>query len=201
MSKIWLLEDTNQKPEKHILKNEYWKQNNIGVYRVRLPVGDYVLVNDKITDVFRRKQARKIPVKMMDLMGTYNLVCDSKYAISELIQDVQGDHERFRDECLLAQNNGIKLIILVENEGGILRHKDYVYQNPTVLKLEDLNKWKNPRSFLYRYGRQLHPKAMKGEQLYKICKTMTERYGVEFQFCTPQDAGKRIIEILTGGKA
>ena len=137
---------------------------------------------------------------MMDLLGTYDIVCDTKKDILELITDVQSEHERFRDSMILCQNNHIKLIVLVENEGCILRHKDFVYQNPTVLKLEDLNRWKNPRSFLYRYGRQLHPRAMKGEQLYKICKTMSERYGVEFQFCTPQDAGKRVIEILTGGK-
>lgn len=199
MDKIWLLEDMNQKPEKHITKNEYWRQNNIGVYRTRLPVGDYVLVNDKIKDVFRRKQARKIPVKMMDLVGTYDLVCDTKRDIGELITDVQAEHERFRDSMILCKNNGIRMVVLVENEGCLLKDKNGAYQNPTVLKLEDLQKWRNPRSYIWRYGRQLHPRAMKGDQLYKICKTMSERYGVEFQFCTPQDAGRRVVEILTGG--
>lgn len=199
MDKIWLLEDANQKPEKHITKNEYWKQNNIGVYRTRLPVGDYVLVNDRIKDVFKRKMMRKIPVKMLDLLGCYNLVVDTKKDIQELITDVQGEHERFRDSMILCRNNNIRLIVLVENEGCLLKDKNGAYENPTVLTLEDLKRWRNPRSYIYKYGRQLHPRAMKGDQLYKICKTMSERYGVEFQFCTPEEAGKKVLEILKEG--
>jgi len=196
-----LLEDINNKPEKHIAKNEYWRQQGIKVFRCRLPVGDYVLVNAKIIDVFKRKAARNIPVKMMDLVGTYNLCIDTKKDIQELIGDVQESHERFRDEMILARNNGIRLVILVENEGCLLKDKNGTYQNPTVLKLEDLNKWRNPRSYVYRYGKQLHPRAMKGEQLYKICKTMSEKYGAEFLFCTPQDAGAKVIEILKEGNS
>ena len=172
-----VLEDTRNQVGKHDYKGEYFKQQGIEVRRTKLYVGDYTLPTNQ------------------------SICIDTKRNLQEIVGNLSNaqEHIRMRNEFLRAQEAGIKLIVLVENEGCLLRHKDFVYQNPTVLKLEDLQRWKNPRSFLYRYGKQLHPKAMKGEQLYKICKTMSERYGVEFQFCTPQDAGKRVIEILTGG--
>ena len=113
---LTIIEDVNNKPGKHELKHRIWKENGIEVIRQRLPVGDYVLMNDKIADVFARKEKRGIPVKMMDLQGTYDIAIDSKNSILELAQDICGkQHDRFRDECILAQNNGVKLIILVES--------------------------------------------------------------------------------------
>lgn len=171
-----IFEDTRNQMGKHDLKHEYFERNGIEIRRTKLYVGDYTLPFNQ------------------------TICIDTKNSIQELIGDVQSDHERFRSEQNRAQEAGIKLIVLVENEGCLLKDKNGTYQNPTVLCLEDLKRWRNPRSYIWKYGRQLHPRAMKGDQLYKICKTMSERYGVEFQFCTPQDAGKRVIEILTGGQ-
>ena len=41
---------------------------------------------------------------------------------------------------------------------------------------------------------------MTGAQMQKIMETMSGKYPVEWQFCKKADAGKRIIEILEGGK-
>lgn len=181
-----LLEDVNQKPGKHSLKNEIWADNDIEVIRQRLPVGDYVLVNDKIQDVLDRKAKRGVPVKMMDLLGTYNIAVDSKFSIQELVTDICGkQHERFRDECILAQNNGIKLYIVVENEDGIT-------------DLRDLHRWVNPRLWIKRGGKQLFPTATRGITLQKACMTMEKKYGVEFLFCHPLESAGRIVELLRG---
>ena len=180
-----IIEDVNNKPGKHQLKNKFWTENGIEVIRQRLPVGDYVLMNDKIKDVFARKEKRGIPVKMMDLLGTYDVAVDSKKDIQELCGDVCGkSHERFRDECILAQNNGIKLIVLVENEDGIR-------------ELEELHRWVNPRLFIKRGGKQLYPKATMGVTLMKACMTMRHKYGCDFWFIDPYVAGAAVVTALS----
>lgn len=181
---ITLLEDTNNKPGKHSLKNSFWQNSGVEVIRQRLPVGDYVLMNDKIADVFRRKEKRGIPVKMMDLLGTYDVAIDSKNSIQELVGDICGkQHERFRDECILAQNNRIRLIVLVENEDGI----DDV---------RDLHRWVNPRLWIRRGGKQLYPQATRGTTLMKSCLTMERKYGVKFVFTHPLKAGAEVLLLL-----
>ena len=91
---------------------------------------------------------------------------------------------------MLAQENGIQLIILCEHGQG-------------VENLEDVIFWKNPRSEkrvqVDGKWQTVTTKAMKGEVLYKILSTLQEKYGVEFMFCTKEETGERIVEIL-GGK-
>ena len=43
---------------------------------------------------------------------------------------------------------------------------------------------------------QKYPYAMTGERLAKACLTMQLKYGVEFQFCRPEEAGKKILDLL-----
>ena len=182
-----LLEDINNKPGKHIVKNQTWEENGIEVIRQRLPVGDYVMMNEKIYDVFERKTKRGIPIKMMDLLGTYEIAVDSKKDIQELCGDICGpQHERFRDECILAQNNGIKLIVLVENEDD-------------VSDLTELHKWANPRLFIRRGGKQLYPKATRGVTLMKACMSMEKKYDVKFVFVSPINSAEAIVKLLEGG--
>ena len=187
--RVTLIEDSNNKPGKHELKNRFWSANGIEVIRQRLPVGDYVMVNEKIQDVFDRKEKRGIPVKMMDLLGTYDVCVDSKKSCLELAQNVCGDsHDRFRDECVLAQNNGIQLIVLVENEDGIT-------------ELKELHRWVNPRLLIRKYGRQVYPKAVRGVTLMKACMTMEKKYApLKFLFCHPLESGQKILELLGGGE-
>jgi len=166
----------------------------------RLPIGDYIVANDKVLDVIERKNKRGIPVKMMDLLGTYNLVVDTKSGMQEMYQDIVGkDHDRFRDECILAQNNNVKLIVLVEEPG--------------ITCLNDVAKWKNPRvdkwykfNAMHKQGKALSVKIpsippCSSDRLMKAMQTMTEKYGVEFRFCDPEVSGRMVVEILKEGES
>lgn len=193
-----ILADKNQKKGKHEVKNKWFADNGIEVIEQRLPVGDYVLMNDKIKDVFARKEKRGNPVKMMDLLGTYDICVDTKNSIQELCGDVCGkQHDRFRDELILAQNNGIKLVILVENDVEEVFHQKQIV-NPVIKELKDLHQWVNPRLFIRRGGKQLYPRATRGITLQKACHTLQKKYGCEILFTESKMAGRRIVEILSG---
>ena len=196
-----LLADKGQKEGEHYWKEKYWKDNNIEIIKAPLPVGDYVLIDDKVQDVLDRKAERGIPVKKMDFLGSYKVSVDTKRDIQELVTDICGkQHDRFRDECILAQNNGIKLYILVENEFFPIKVRDSrkFIDSPYIESLDKLHKWINPRLFIMSQGKQKYPKATKGITLKKACYTMQEKYGVEFIFCHGRDAGRTVIELLEG---
>ena len=101
---------------------------------------------------------------------------DTKANMAEIANNIGSDHKRFKNECILARDAGCQLIILVENTDGI--HT-----------IEDVHTWINP-DLVYR------PKAITGERLQKAMCTMSERYGVKFEFCTPEESAKRILELL-----
>ena len=145
-----LISDKGQQDGKHTEKERYWTELGIEVIEAPLPTGDYILANDKVMDVIFRKEQRGIPVKKMDFLGTYNVTVDTKKDIQELVGNVCGkQHARFRDECILAQNNGIKLYVLVQNAGGLIKGTKDIY-NPTIRTLDELHKWKNPRLFVMK---------------------------------------------------
>lgn len=101
---------------------------------------------------------------------------DTKRNMQEIAQNINQDHTRFKNECIAAREAGCQLIILVENDEGIRC-------------VDDVHTWINP-DLLYR------PRATTGTRLEKAMKTMTERYGVQFEFCTPEESARRIIELL-----
>lgn len=107
------------------------------------------------------------------------IAVDTKENIQEIAANLVGDHARFRQECIKARDAGCKLYILVETDW------------PTINSVDDVHLWYNPRLIISR-------KAVTGEKLEKIMKTMTEKYGVRFMFCRPQDAAKVIVDILDG---
>ena len=118
------------------------------------------------------------------------LIVDRKQNLSELCSNVCQQHERFRAELVRAKENGIQLVILCEHGKGIETLEDVIFwQNPRATTRKKVDgKWQ-----------EVHTKAMNGETLYKILSTLHRKYGVEFQFCTKDETGKRIIELL-GGK-
>lgn len=169
-----ILEDTRNQLDKHDAKHRWFEANGIDIRRSKLWVGDYTLPTDQ------------------------SVCIDTKKDIQELVSDICGkQHERFRNECLRAQEAGIKLVILVENRGGHI--KDNIIQ-PTITRLEDLHKWKNPRLFIFVGKRQKYPNATRGITLMKACMTMKAKYGVDFQFCTPEKSAQKIVELLTKGE-
>lgn len=190
-----ILEDVAQKANKHENKRKHFADSGIECIRVPLPVGDYILLNDKVEDVLKRKEKRGTPVKKMDLLGTYDVCVDTKFSCTELYSDLIQQHARFHDEVHLAMNNNIRLIILVENKDGI----------KTV---EDLKNWKNPQMF--RYYKEKRKAEMNGQksskppasnvQLIKIMHSMSRDYGVEFRFCRPEETGAEVVRLLKGGE-
>lgn len=194
-----LVEDKAQKIDQHEMKNRWWEKEGIQVLRYPLPVGDYIIADDKVMELIKRKQKRNVEIKKMDFVGTYKVCVDTKKDIQELIGDICGkQHERFRDECLFAKNNGIKLYILVENTTITINERKGIY-SPYIDSLNNLHRFVNPRLFIWRGGKQMYPTATKGITLQKACMTMEKKYGVEFIFCRPNEAAEKVIELLAMG--
>jgi len=199
-----IIEDTRNKIGEHVRKNEQLEKLGYKVLRSKLPAGDYGLMTDLST------------------------VIDTKKDIQEIYSNLIGkEHSRFRDECMLCQSNGIHLIILCEHmyadtkeeaermigmaERSIQAYKTHGYRvapqkyyrairdlkhniDYPVRCLEDVRTWQNPRL-------EESPRAVNGDRLYKTMLTMSERYGVQWEFCDRLHTGRRIVELLTGGEA
>ena len=103
-------------------------------------------------------------------------VIDRKQNLNELAGNIV--EKRFHAEIQRAHDAGIKIIFLVEHGRAV---KDLI----------DVLFWDNPRL-------KESPRCISGEHLYKSMNTLSDRYGVEWQFCTKSETGKRIIEILKG---
>lgn len=126
------------------------------------------------------------------------LAVDRKKDLQELCGNVTQQHKRFKKELIRAMDAGIQLVILVE-------HGD------DVRFIEDVWFWKNPRKYEIRWrvnkqtGKKekyfISPKAVDGQQLYKSLCTIRDRYGVHFEFCTKDQTGRKIAEILSNGEA
>lgn len=193
--------DKAQQKGKHDVKHNQIEQMGHELISLPIPVGDYIIVDDTIKEIIKRRGDK---LKKMDLIGAIKRSCDSKNSMSEIYGDVIGkQHERFRDELILAQQNNIQLIILIESA-------------PEVRSLDDVRRWKNWKQ-LYAYcrrhkiqtgqgmmeriedfvahGGQKPP--VSGEQLYKCMVTMSEKYKVKWSFVSPENAGKAIIYLLT----
>lgn len=106
---------------------------------------------------------------------------DTKENMEEIATNICGpQHKRFINECKAAKAAGCSLVILVENTVGIA-------------DVSEVHKWVNPR-IIYSN------KCVQGPQLQKAMETISERYGVCFMFCRPEEAGEIITEILENGK-
>lgn len=102
---------------------------------------------------------------------------DTKKDMEEIAGNICGaEHKRFINECKAAKAAGCRLIILVENECDIS-------------DVSEVHKWINPRVVF-------NPNCVQGARLQKAMETISERYGVQFLFCTPAESAKRIMEIL-----
>lgn len=109
---------------------------------------------------------------------------DTKRSIAEMAQNIDQQHERFRREMVGARDAGVQLVVLVENEDG-------------VDSLAALARWQeSDAQFAKRKNAQ---RRLDGMRLAKACATMQDRYGVRFEFCAPEDAARRVVEILTEG--
>ena len=116
------------------------------------------------------------------IVGDYTYVgspifVDTKASVEEIAGNIGGaQHTRFREECKKAKYLGARLVILVENEYG-------------YGSIDDVAAWANPNP-------NKTARSIDGARLSKAMDTMSKRYGVRFEFCTPEDAGRRVIELL-----
>jgi hypothetical protein len=148
-----LFEDTRQQVGKHKNVHLYCRQSGIKIIRQALNVGDY------------------------QIAGKGDISVDTKMSVLELAGNVFQEHERFRAECLRAQECGIQLIVLVEEQ----------------LPRGRLDLWRPPIGWngvpIARFDPAILRKAM---------ITMQKEYGVKFRFCDVRSTGKQIIEYLKG---
>jgi hypothetical protein len=138
------------------------------------------------------------------------LIIDRKQNLSEYCANTCQNHDRFRNELIRAQENGIKLIILIEH-------------NNRIKSIDDVETWENPRRKVktkvwvddqvaidengekywiaghYKIN-EIETKAMAGKTLAQVMRTQERKYGCKFMFCDKLHTGKRIIEILGGDK-
>lgn len=103
------------------------------------------------------------------------VVIDRKKDLQEVAGNVCQQHERFVRELELAKELGYRLIVLVEE--------------PNIKSLPQVYNW-------YNWRRKKNPRAVDGKTLYKIMETLSNRYGVEWQFTTKEKCGERIVELL-----
>ena len=191
MNEFIICVDKAQKDGKHEVKHrDIARMNNLMF--LPLPYGDYCVATDIIIETIKRRGEL---LKKIDLVGKIKISVDTKQHLQELYQDIISDHKRFRDECILAQENNCKLYVLVENDDGIT-------------KLEDVHKWENQRIIRYYYFKKLKEQGkaqnvklakrppVSSRELQTKLETMQEKYGVEFLFCTKEECGKKIIELL-----
>ncbi|MFI3329138.1 MAG: ERCC4 domain-containing protein [bacterium] len=164
-----IVQDTREKTNKkeHILS--WFKLKKINVVRSKMFVGDYTYLHNQ------------------------TICVDSKFSLLEVAQNVTKDHERFKNECIRARDNGIQLVILIECE--------------EVDKLENLHKYKMPtykstgfkkvngKSVMTHYKGQPMSR-MNPETLQKALMTMQDKYGIKVMFAKRLKFGEMIIRIL-----
>ena len=120
------------------------------------------------------------------------LIIDRKQNLSELCSNVCQDHERFRRELMLAMQNEIQIVFLVEHGKGIKQLADVIWwDNP--------RRWKRRKNPCTGKWEEIETKAMTGETLYKILRTQERKYGCKFLFCDKKQTGEEIIRILRDG--
>lgn len=144
---------------------------------------------DDDTDRFAEKDINEVCYKQ----GT------SENVISQFQALYVKRHGFFHRGLKRAQNSGIRLYILVENEDKVTCIDDlFRWHNPRLDILVNSNQmigfWKNGKP---RYKKvQKYPYAATGEWLAKACLTMEEKYGCKFLFCKPEESGTKILELL-----
>lgn len=126
----------------------------------------------------------KLPVADYMSLDNARLLIDRKHNLRELAANLcTNDRTRFWKEIREAKRLGVKLIVLCE-QGGPYR----TIQNVAAWPGYDV---RNKAGQAFRIsGRDLM------ERMYKVHIS----YGVEFLFCEKKETGRRIIQLLGGGK-
>ena len=137
-------------------------------------------------DYWMRRGANVIRCKLPfgDYARVPEVVVDTKKDIYEIAGNLLHQHKRFREECIAANVAGCQLIVLIENLDGIRDLGDLARWQESLEHL-DMRRFKNAKAV-----------RIKGETLAKTMSTMSQKYGVVWDFCTPNEAAKRIDDLL-----
>lgn len=168
---IKLIEDSRNKVGAHDIKNQYFQEKGIMVLRSKLPFGDYALMDNMSVSV------------------------DTKESLLEVENNLTKQHVRFRNEIVNANNFGIGLIILIEEEIQYNSLDD-------VIARYKIPKWKSTTFEMVNGKKQVrHRKGQpmgnfNVETIVKAMKTMQQKYAVLFWFTTKEKCGEAIIDIL-----
>ena len=138
----------------------------------------------KILAEFDQQDVKYINSKMY--VGDYcnrnnpNLIIDRKQNIAEIAANATKDHDRVKRELLRLDNLGpdAKMIFLIEQSK---------IGNKPIKELSDIMTWENPRG------------TVNGMQVFRILSAWEAKHNIEFQFCSKNQTGKRIIKILEEG--
>ena len=121
-------------------------------------------------------------------------------AMNKFLELYTKRHGFFHRGLIRAKQYGVKLYILVEEPG--------------IKTIKGVYNWHNPRADIYVRTSEIiginrngspkfkrvrkYPNCATGPQIGKAMFTMQKKYGCEFVFCDPKDAGRVIMELLEG---
>lgn len=130
--------------------------------------------NDEVIEYFDKVGQKyfvsKVPAGDYINFKTPKVTIDLKASLVELANNLTRKHEQFRNEIQLAkQDMECDFVVLIREP---------------MASLEAVKQWSSNRT------------KLKGEQLYKIMNTMSEKYGIIWRFCTRENAGAKIIQII-----
>lgn len=130
--------------------------------------------NGEVLDYFKRIGQKFFTCKVH--AGDYidfkspKVAIDLKGSLDEVAMNLGKQHSRFMSEIARCKYEmKCDFVVLIREP---------------LNSLEEVKKWESKRG------------VMKGETLYKMMKTMAERYKVVWRFCTRDNAGEKIIKIL-----
>lgn len=148
-----ILQDTREKLDKHNNLLVDFEQFGFEVVKTKNVVGDYILASQG------------------------NVSIDIKQNMDEITNNIIHDHERFRNECILAQKCGIKLIVLIEEDTSSI----------DILE----GRW------TYRpYNKQAKVCKANPKTVVKAMQTMRDNYGVRFYFTSKKYSAINVLRLL-----
>lgn len=142
-----------------------------------------------ITEYFQangvRTYSHSLEVGDYTLALDRSVVVDRKAGLQEVYGNLIQQHDRFRRELERAIFLGMRLVFLIEE--------------PSIMKIEDVAEWRNPRKQIWeKSGRRGKP-PISSLTLMKTMQTISERYSIEWEFCSQEDTARRILDILMYG--
>ncbi len=186
-----ILIDSREKPKAILKIQKYFDEQGIDYITNKLPFGDYMNLSNP------------------------TIIIDRKQNIAELCQNVTQQHARFKRELLLAKKSGIHLIILIEHSPDYtcledikkwVNPREFLYCRRIRAKygLHGTNGWNLYKLSTERIkslglAEKVSIPPVSGLQLFKTLQTIENNkidYDVEFVFCSKNDTGKKILELL-----